>query len=93
MTTVNYAQAVLNRLNAASPGLEPDLAQLYALLAMTKGADTSLKDVHDAWALYRNQTKPDHKSLIPFDELAPEVQELDREYMAAIHEAALAVTR
>jgi hypothetical protein len=66
MSDSNYAQAVLDRLNAASPGLEPDLA------------------------LYRNVTNPAHRSLIPFDELDAEVQELDREYMNAIHEAAQA---
>ena len=90
MTDPNYAQAVLNRLNEVSPGLEPDLAQLYALLAMTKGADTTLEDVHDAWALWRNTTNPQHRSLIPFAELTVEVQELDREYMDAIHKAAQA---
>jgi hypothetical protein len=85
----NYVQAVLDRLNEASPGLDPDLAQLYALLAMTKGLDTTLEDVHDAWAIYRNITNPQHRSLIPFAELTTEVQELDREYMDAIHKAAL----
>ncbi len=90
MTSPNYVQAVLDRLNPASPGLDPDLAQLYALLALVKGVDTTLEDVHDAWAIYRNVTRPDHKSLVPFDELTVEVQELDRKFQEAIHEAAKA---
>ncbi len=90
MPSPNYVQAVLDRLNQASPGLDPDLAQLYALLALVKGVDTTLEDVHDAWALWRNATNPQHKSLVPFDELTLEVQELDREYMDAIHKAAQA---
>lgn len=88
MSDPNYVQAVLERLNAASPGLDPDLAQLYALLALTLGADTTLCDVHEAWAVWRNASNPRHPSLVPFDELSADVQELDREYMIAIHKAA-----
>lgn len=83
----NYVQRVLDQLNSASPGLEPDLAQLYALLALTKGTYTTLRDTHDAWALWRNITNPAHQSLIPFDQLSIEVQELDRKYMNVIHAA------
>ena len=89
MSDANYVQAVLDRLNEACPVLESDLARLYALLAMTKGADTTLRDVHDAWALARSVTRPDHPCLVPFDELTVEQQELDREYMVAIHKAAI----
>ncbi len=62
-----------------------DLIELYALLTFVKGDLTTLKDVHDAWAIWRNRTKPDHKSLVEFDELTLEVQELDRKYMECIH--------
>lgn len=84
----NYVQSTLDRLNAASPGLDPDLAQLYLLLALIKGENTTLEDVHDAWGAWRNTTNPKHKSLIPFGDLAVQVQELDRPYMDAIHAAA-----
>lgn len=30
------------------------LAQMYALLVLTKGEDITLKDVHDAWAMNVN---------------------------------------
>ena len=90
MTYVQHALKVLNR---TCPGLDPELAQLYALLALTRGTRTSLQDVHDAWAVWRNSTRPDHPRLVPFHQLTPEVQELDREYMNAIHRTARQVSR
>lgn len=87
----NYVQQVIRELAKRLPDCEMDLIDLYALLALSRGADTTLKDVHDAWSLWRNTSKPDHQSLIPFDQLTPDVQELDRQYQLAIHEAAKAV--
>lgn len=84
----NYAQAAIERVDAESPGLEPELVRLYALLALVKGARCTLQDVHDAWSIWRIATNPDHRSLVRFSQLAPDVQELDREYMDAIHRAA-----
>jgi hypothetical protein len=81
----NYAQEAIDAINAELPGLEPELASLYALLSLVTGKGTMLEDVHDAWAVYRAKTRPDHQALIPFDELTPEVQELDRKYMDGIH--------
>jgi hypothetical protein len=48
---------------------------LYALLAKTKGTATTREDVHDAWAI-AEQYDGDclHRSIVPFDELSPEVQ-------------------
>lgn len=85
---MNYVQAVTARLAALLPGLDPDLLRLYTLLGLVKGTTTTLEDVHDAWAVWRTQTRPGHPSAIPFARLSPEVQELDRKYMDAIHEAA-----
>lgn len=87
----NYVQTVIDDLGIRLPGCPTDLLGLYALLAMVRGTDTTLEDVHDAWAVWRNATVPDHRSLIPFESLTLEVQELDREYMQAIHEAAKAL--
>ena len=53
-----------------------------------KGTETTLENVHDAWSTWRDATRPDHPSLVPFAELAPDVQELDRKYADAIREVA-----
>jgi len=81
---MSYIEKIMSRIADLTDGLDETLLGLYALLALTKGEDTSLEDVHDAWAAWRVQTRPDHPSLIPFDQLTPEVQELDRPYMDAI---------
>lgn len=92
MSGSNYAQEALDALAAECPGLEPDLARLYALLVLTHGEGTTLRHVHDAWALWRNMTDPAHRSLISFYDLSRKVQELDREYLDAIHATARAVS-
>ncbi|MEV4705047.1 DUF7701 domain-containing protein [Actinoplanes sp. NPDC049316] len=86
----NYVQPVIRHLNELLPGCDSNLLNLYALLAMTRGVNTSLEDVHDAWSIWRNPDAPRHRSLIPFEELTVEVQELDRKYMDAIRTAAVA---
>lgn len=70
------------------------LMNLYSLLVIIKGEDTTLKDVHDAWSLNINITWDkeqfgDHRSLIPFDELSPETQAKDQKYVDAIRTTAL----
>jgi hypothetical protein len=82
---MNYVQEVQEAL-AAKLGLDPELRKLYALLVLVKGEETSLEDVHDAWSIWCNIDRPTHRSLIPFDQLTPKVQELDRLYMEVIHE-------
>lgn len=88
--TQNYAAEMLERVNQELPGLKPELAQLYTLLALTKGSETTLEDVHDAWSIWTAATRGAHKSLIPFAELTHDVQELDRKYVDGIHRAASA---
>lgn len=78
--------ALTERLN-----LDPALTRLYAVLALTKGTTTTMQDVHDAWAVWRADTRPDHPSIRPFAELSPDVQELDRRYMDAIRQVAAEV--
>ena len=65
---------------------DPDLSlyRIYAVLALTLGPATSNKAVHDAWSAWQAARKPDHRSLIPFDELSVAVQELDTPYRDAI---------
>ena len=39
---------------------------IYAVLMRTKGTAATLSDVHDAWAAWRVDSAPLHKSLVPF---------------------------
>lgn len=84
---MNYIQQARDILSKKID-IESDLLDLYVLLVLTSGIDTELIDVHDAWAIWRNKTNPSHKSIIPFSELTPEVQGLDREYAEAIRSTA-----
>jgi hypothetical protein len=85
---MNYVDETKARLNIVLPGLPEELLELYVLLVFVKGKDCTLEDVHDAWSIWRNQTNPTHKSLIPFDELTDEVKALDRPYMLGIRQVA-----
>lgn len=84
----NYISKIIDVLTEELPNCPPELIDLYAMLAFTQGAWTNREDVHDAWSIWQNRINPEHKSLIPFKDLSPEVQELDRKYMNAIHKAA-----
>ena len=71
------------------------LMNVYSLLVLIKGEETTLEDVHDAWAVNINQTwtqqNPglgDHYSLIPFDQLKPETAAKDQKFVDAIRKTA-----
>lgn len=87
MTYIEKAREILVAKLAGVMGDGP-LMDLYLTLVFTKGADTTLEDVHDAWAIAKSRTTPDHRSIIPFSELTVKVQELDREFVEAIAETA-----
>lgn len=80
----NYIEKFIILLRGELPDIDDQLLKYYALLGIVKGPSLTLEDVHDAWAIWRNDTNPEHKSLIPFDDLTPEVQELDGPYRNAI---------
>lgn len=80
----NYVQKVKDSLKGLHPNMDSELLDLYSLLVLVKGEDVTLKDVHDAWSVWKNNTRPDHRSLIEFDELTPEVQQLDKKYADSI---------
>lgn len=72
------------------------LQDVYALLVLVKGEDVTLKDVHDAWSVNINKTWDhaqygNHRSLIPFHLLIPEVQSKDGKYVDAIKATARAL--
>lgn len=88
---MNYIQEIMEALRAEFPGKPDDLLELYALLVLVRGAAVEYEDVHDAWSIWQNRTRPDHKSLIPFDNLTPEVQELDAKYADGIRKIAVKI--
>jgi len=81
---MNYIQKT-KKILSKKIDVENDLLNLYTLLVFSKAGNATLEDIHDAWSIWRNETNPDHKSLIPFSELTAEVQEMDREYTEAIN--------
>lgn len=89
----NYISRVMLVLDNMLPGLPPELLDLYVNLVLSTGVETSLENVHDAWSIWKNRIDPTHKSLIPFNELSFEVQELDRKYADAIRSVALDIER
>jgi hypothetical protein len=67
----------------------PDsLLRLYALLLRVKGAAVTAEDVHDAWAVWTQEVRPDHVSIVPFADLSPAVQALDEPFVESIRRAA-----
>ena len=64
-----------------------DLFRLYAVLALTKGAETTAEDVHNAWSAWMTQLRKSHPSVRPFDELGPDTQKEDLPFVAAIRAA------
>ena len=65
-----------------------DLFRLYAVLLKAKGTSVSQSDVHDAWSAWMYEKDPDHKSLVPYDELSDEVKQEDLAFTQAICRAA-----
>jgi len=88
LAIMNYIQKVRNRLSLKID-VESELLDLYTLIIFLRGTSVTLEDIHDAWSIWRTNTKPDHSAIIPFDELSLEVQELDREYAVAVKDIAL----
>lgn len=90
----NYVEKVREALKARVDDYERwgedagTLLDLYALLAISKGQQTTMEDVHHAWGFWTNRNRPDHKDLVPFSLLAAETAEYDRPYFAAIMEVA-----
>jgi len=64
-----------------------ELYRLYALLALVKGRDVSLSDVHNAWSVWISASQPEHPALIPFEDLNEEQRMQDAPYAAAIRSA------
>lgn len=81
---MTYIDTARRMIEDEFPDLDDALRDLYLVLALTLGAATTLQDVHEAWGVVESRKRPDHPSIIPFDDLKPEVQELDRKYAEGI---------
>jgi hypothetical protein len=90
---MNYIDRVAETIRRrVSPDKLPEentaaLFRLYAVLALAKGEDVTLEDVHNAWSAWMIGRDPNHESIRPFKELRPEVQREDEPYVKAIHAA------
>lgn len=90
---MTYVDALARKIEANLDEAErPDsnaleLYRLYALLALVKGREVTLSDVHDAWSVWMTSSQPDHPALIPFAELDEEQRMQDSPYAAAIRKA------
>lgn len=60
------------------------LFRLYALLALVKGPAVTAPDIHNAWAIWMQETDPGHHAIRPFDELDAATQAADEPFVAAI---------
>ncbi len=84
---MNYIQNVQNLLEQelhmrGTPYVR--LLETYGLLVLTVGENCTNKDIHEAWSIWQNRTRPDHPSLKPFNELTKEIQDLDEPYRQAV---------
>lgn len=64
------------------------LFRIYAVLVLAKGAEVTARDVHDAWAAWECDRKPESPSIVPFDQLTPRVQAMDEPFVDAIRQVA-----
>ncbi|WP_422653762.1 DUF7701 domain-containing protein [Lacisediminihabitans sp.] len=87
---MNYLDQVASEIKQAIPAeLRPDndaqvLYRLYALLVLTRGVETTLANVHDAWSVWMLGREPSHESLVPFESLPEKVRQEDEPYQRAI---------
>ena len=89
---MSYVLELADRIRArVDPAIVPDDADslflMYAVLALVKGTGVTAKDVHDAWAAWECDRKPQAASIVPFVQLTAETQRLDEPLVAAIHAA------
>lgn len=85
----NYVEIARESMRKRLNVKDETLLNLYILLVLTKGRETSLEDVHDAWSIWKNTTRPDHWSIVPFNQLSVETKARDLKYVRAIVQTAL----
>jgi hypothetical protein len=63
-----------------------DLFRLYALLALAKGEAVTARDVHNAWGVWMLNRGEAHDRVVPYGDLAAEVQKEDEPFVISIRE-------
>jgi len=92
--TGSYIVDIAAEIQAAVPpeslpaGDIDDLFLVYAVLALAKGADVEARDIHNAWAAWMSTRDPHHESIVPYDDLSPDVRREDDPYLAAVRSVA-----
>ncbi len=64
------------------------LFEIYALLALTRGVETTRRDVHDAWVVWMLWRGEEHESMVPYENLPADVQAEDEPFAAAVRSVA-----
>lgn len=65
-----------------------ELLRLYAVLLRAKGTDVTESDIHDAWSMWIAKHREEHESLVPYEDLTPDVREQDGIFASAVRQAA-----
>jgi hypothetical protein len=76
-----------------SPELLPEgetdeLFLTYAVLALAKGDRVDARDIHNAWAAWMSTRDPGHDSIVPYENLPPDVRREDDPFLNAVREVA-----
>ncbi len=91
---MTYLEEIASDIQAeVDPAVLPDddtrmLFVLYAVLADSRGSAVTAHDVHDAWSAWMILRGEEHRSLVPFEELPPDVQAEDEPFVEAIRRVA-----
>lgn len=70
------------------PPNSESLFLIYAVLARAKPVGVTAEDVHDAWVAWMTGRGEYHESMVPFDELPPDVRAEDVPFVEAINAVA-----
>ncbi|MFF7447427.1 MULTISPECIES: hypothetical protein [unclassified Streptomyces] len=95
---MNYLESVANRILSQIPSaLLPQvngesLCNLYASLVFTKGVDATASDVHDMWVTWQVEQDAHHPDLVPYDQLASDVQQRYSPVVLIIREEGKAIS-
>ena len=64
------------------------LFRVHALLVRAKGSAVTARDVHDVWAVWALEAKPNHSAIRPWKDLNAETQAKDDHYVQALRRVA-----